>query len=153
IWSRRKVRRAPGRSCIHKFVSYFRFEGTGIICDSKCGGSTAMADGDFLVLGLGSNTSDATTQLSRSGAGQNSALVVANANGSAVEGLAALSGAGVTGQSDSGDGVHGLATTGQGVYGQSQSYISVRGDSPGRLGVGGYTSTGRGVFGGASGTG
>jgi hypothetical protein len=117
-----------------------------------------MADGDPIVLG-GANGSSGMTSVSRSGTASNTAFVVSNDNGSAVEGDATFAGdrsdtvGGVIGRADSGDGVQGRSVSGRGVYGQSDDYISVQGDSQQRLAVGGYTQDGRGVFGGADGTG
>jgi hypothetical protein len=117
-----------------------------------------MADGDPVILG-GANSSSDMTSVSRSGTVSNTAFLVSNDNGSAVEGGATLAGdrsstvAGVIGRADSGDGVQGRSVSGRGVYGRSNDYISVQGDSQRWLGVGGYTHDGRGVLGGASGTG
>jgi hypothetical protein len=128
-----------------------------------------MADGDNMVLG-GANDSDGSTSITRSGTVSNTALVVSNDNGSAVQGEAALAGGGVTGISDTGVGVHGRAdggvgvegrsVTGRGVDGRVDDGVGVFGEAGmgpvvpagvGGVGVGGATREGYGVLGSASG--
>ena len=131
-----------------------------------------MADGDNMVVGA-TNDSGLPTGLDRAGATPWPALIVTNANGSAVEAEAAAggtgvaatsttgngvsgtstSGIGVIGRAGSGDGVQGRAAGGQGVYGVSETSIGVRGDSRISNGVSGWTADGRAVLGNATGSG
>jgi len=144
------------------FAGFFVTRAGVVPAQMSSGRDFIMADGDNLVVGA-TNDSNLPTGLDRTGATPWTALLVTNANGSAVEAQAAAggtgvagtssSGVGVLGRADSGDGVQGRATGGCGVYGASENYISVCGVSPGWLGVGGYTAEGRGVIGGATGSG
>ena len=79
-----------------------------------------------LVLG-GANDSDGSTSITRSGGAINTALVVYNDNGSAVQGEAIPAGTGVTGTSETGVGVHGRVENGVGVEGRSVTRVGVDG--------------------------
>jgi hypothetical protein len=113
-----------------------------------------MADGDLLILGLGSNASNAATELNRAGRIKNTALTVRNGNGAAIEGQASGFSAALTGRAESGSGVHGLSTSEVGVFGQSAPFVGVLGYTQENSGVVGYASPhGDGVVGAAEGTG
>ena len=111
-----------------------------------------MADGDNMVLG-GANDSDGSTSITRSGTVSNTALVVSNDNGSAVQGEAALAGTGVTGTSETGAGVHGRADNGVGVEGRSVTRVGVDGRSQSSVGVFGEAGMGAGDTGAVGGVG
>ena len=111
-----------------------------------------MADGDRIRLGL-ANDSDGSTSITRSGTAINTALVVSNDNGSAVQGEAILAGTGVTGTSETGVGVHGRADNGVGVEGRSVTRVGVDGRSQSSVGVFGEAGMGAGDTGAVGGVG
>jgi hypothetical protein len=112
-----------------------------------------MADGDPLVLGLGSNASNAATELNRAGRIHNTALTVHNDNGSAIEGQAGGRDAGVTGRADFGEGLRGLATNGLGVFGQSDTWIAIHGLSQDHAAIAGFSKNSYGAAGASDGAG
>jgi hypothetical protein len=103
------------------------------------------ADGDMWVLGYG-NGSDGETQLTRNGAGTNTALVVVNSSGHGLGGYGSGVHSGVLAGSTSGPGVRGESVNDRGVLGTSTASTGVHGSSDGTYGVVG-TAPKAGVYG------
>ena len=104
------------------------------------------SDGDFLVLGNSANSAGSQTVLTVA------SNVVAlqgssSSSGIGLRGTAALTGAGVEGQSDDGFGVRGISTTGTGIKGTSTSGKGANGISTSSAGVAGQSTSGNGVEG------